>query len=176
MTDGLAAPPVGSVGATPPSLAIVPIVDAIDRWPSPSAFDAENVTGMVRLFAGDYEPLGRPVADGRMLSAADYPCLNDLTGGCYGASDDGGSFALPDLHGRSAIGLRGRPGRRRHHADGGDDLDDSGLGMLPADGRLLPIAEYSSLHAVIGTRYGGDGVSDFALPDLGGPMIVGSAV
>ncbi len=36
------------------------------------------------------------------------------------------------------------------------------------DGSLLPIAQYDSLFALIGTTYGGDGVSTFALPDLRG--------
>ncbi|OFX42033.1 MAG: hypothetical protein A2W95_14835 [Bacteroidetes bacterium GWA2_40_14] len=33
-------------------------------------------------------------------------------------------------------------------------------------GQLLNISEYSSLFAVIGNRYGGDGINNFALPDL----------
>lgn len=36
----------------------------------------------------------------------------------------------------------------------------------PADGRLLPISQHTALFALIGTIYGGDGVSTFALPDL----------
>jgi microcystin-dependent protein len=35
-------------------------------------------------------------------------------------------------------------------------------------GQLLPIAQYQALFAVIGTYYGGDGISNFALPDLRG--------
>ena len=36
------------------------------------------------------------------------------------------------------------------------------------DGSLLPISEYSVLYSLIGTTYGGDGVTKFALPDLRG--------
>jgi microcystin-dependent protein len=36
------------------------------------------------------------------------------------------------------------------------------------DGSLLPISEYSVLYGLIGTTYGGDGVTNFALPDLRG--------
>lgn len=39
-------------------------------------------------------------------------------------------------------------------------------GMLPADGRLLPISEYEPLFALLGTVFGGDGRTTFALPDL----------
>jgi microcystin-dependent protein len=41
------------------------------------------------------------------------------------------------------------------------------------DGSLLPISEYDALFALIGTTYGGDGQSTFALPDLRGRVPVG---
>ena len=34
------------------------------------------------------------------------------------------------------------------------------------DGQLLPISQYSPLYSLIGTTYGGDGVTTFALPNL----------
>ncbi|NIR27710.1 MAG: phage tail protein [candidate division Zixibacteria bacterium] len=42
------------------------------------------------------------------------------------------------------------------------------------DGRLLSIAEYSPLFALIGTTYGGDGRTTFGLPDLRGRVAVGA--
>ena len=36
------------------------------------------------------------------------------------------------------------------------------------DGQLLPINQYTALYAIIGTTYGGDGVTTFGLPDLRG--------
>lgn len=41
-------------------------------------------------------------------------------------------------------------------------------GWLFCDGVLLPISEYDTLFNLIGTTYGGDGQSTFALPDLRG--------
>ncbi len=43
------------------------------------------------------------------------------------------------------------------------------------DGALLPISQYQSLYALLSTRYGGDGRTSFALPDLRGrvPVHVG---
>ena len=38
------------------------------------------------------------------------------------------------------------------------------------DGRLLQISEYDTLFSLIGTTYGGDGVTTFALPDLRGRL------
>ncbi len=47
-------------------------------------------------------------------------------------------------------------------------------GTLPCDGRLLAVASYPTLSAVIGNRFGGDGVNTFALPDLRGRVPVGA--
>lgn len=41
------------------------------------------------------------------------------------------------------------------------------------DGRLLTIAEYDALFSLIGTTYGGDGQTTFALPDLRGRLPMG---
>ena len=42
------------------------------------------------------------------------------------------------------------------------------------DGSLLPISQYDTLFALIGTTYGGDGQNTFGLPDLRGRVPVGS--
>lgn len=47
-------------------------------------------------------------------------------------------------------------------------------GWMFADGRLLAISEYDTLFNVIGTTYGGDGNTTFALPDLRGRTIIGA--
>lgn len=41
-------------------------------------------------------------------------------------------------------------------------------GWAFCDGGILSIAEHTALFAIIGTTYGGDGVRNFALPDLRG--------
>jgi microcystin-dependent protein len=46
-------------------------------------------------------------------------------------------------------------------------------GWFECDGRLLTIREHSSLFALLGTTYGGDGRNNFALPDLRGRIPVG---
>jgi microcystin-dependent protein len=46
-------------------------------------------------------------------------------------------------------------------------------GFAFADGQLLAIADYVELFNVIGTTYGGDGASTFALPDLRGRVPIG---
>jgi microcystin-dependent protein len=42
------------------------------------------------------------------------------------------------------------------------------MGWAFCDGRLLSVTQYNALFNLIGTAYGGDGVNNFALPDLRG--------
>ena len=44
---------------------------------------------------------------------------------------------------------------------------------LDCDGRLLPVNQYQALFSLLNTTYGGDGRSNFALPDLRGRMPIG---
>ena len=50
-------------------------------------------------------------------------------------------------------------------------------GWAWCDGQILPIDQNQSLYSLLGTTYGGDGRTDFALPDLRGrvPVHVGSS-
>jgi microcystin-dependent protein len=50
-------------------------------------------------------------------------------------------------------------------------------GWMRCEGQLLPIAQYETLFTLIGTTYGGDGQTTFALPDLRGrvPISMGQA-
>lgn len=46
----------------------------------------------------------------------------------------------------------------------------------PCNGQILPINQYSALFSLLGTTYGGNGTTNFALPDLRGrvPIHVGN--
>jgi len=46
-------------------------------------------------------------------------------------------------------------------------------GWILCNGTLLSISEYDVVFAIIGTTYGGDGVTTFAVPDLRGRLPVG---
>jgi microcystin-dependent protein len=70
--------------------------------------------------------------------------------------------------------------------DGGGGLDLMGeivpfagefvpSGYLEAAGQVLQIADHETLFQLIGTIYGGDGATTFALPDLRGRTIVGTS-
>ena len=47
-------------------------------------------------------------------------------------------------------------------------------GWARAEGQVLPVDSFATLFSVVGSAYGGDGVSTFALPDLRGRAIVGA--
>lgn len=46
-------------------------------------------------------------------------------------------------------------------------------GWALCDGQLLPISQNQALFAILGTTYGGNGVTTFALPDLRGRVPMG---
>jgi microcystin-dependent protein len=43
-----------------------------------------------------------------------------------------------------------------------------------AAGQTMAISQYQALYSLLGTRYGGDGVSTFKLPDLRGRSVIGT--
>ena len=50
-------------------------------------------------------------------------------------------------------------------------------GWAWCDGQLMPLSQNTALFSLLGTTYGGDGKSNFALPNLGGraPMHTGNS-
>lgn len=59
----------------------------------------DNFIGEIRLFAGNFPPLGWAFCDGSLLSIAQNTALFALIGTTYGG-DGQTTFALPDLRGR----------------------------------------------------------------------------
>lgn len=48
------------------------------------------------------------------------------------------------------------------------------LDFLPCNGQTLLIQQYQALYSVIGTRFGGNGTTQFMLPNLNGRVAMGS--
>ncbi|MGA7341979.1 MAG: tail fiber protein [Terracidiphilus sp.] len=48
------------------------------------------------------------------------------------------------------------------------------VGWQLAQGQVLPISQYAALFSLLGTQYGGNGTSNFALPNLQGNVPVGA--
>ncbi len=47
-------------------------------------------------------------------------------------------------------------------------------GCVPCDGRLLSISQNQALYTLLGITFGGDGVTNFAVPDLRGRAALGA--
>ncbi|MBW8687416.1 phage tail protein [Chitinophaga rhizophila] len=63
----------------------------------------DNYIGEIRLFAGNFAPVGWDVCDGRLLAISQYEALFVLLGTQYGG-DGITTFALPDLRVRIPVG------------------------------------------------------------------------
>ena len=60
---------------------------------------SQPYVGEIRLFAGNFAPLGWAFCDGQLLSIAENEVLFNLIGTTYGG-DGQNTYALPDLRGR----------------------------------------------------------------------------
>ncbi|MGK6354618.1 tail fiber protein [Sphingomonas sp. DT-207] len=172
------------------TLAVQQLVATNGYYPSYEGAPAFSV-GMIQSYAGAGPAFNAPQAKGQLLSINQYPVLYSIYGSSYGG-DGRQNFALPDLDKRSIVG--GAPGQSGAESlamtymiatESGGMAPAAGAvaafgggrapaGWLACDGSLLQISAYTELFSVIGTLYGGDGVSSFALPNLSGAAAVGA--
>jgi len=66
--------------------------------------------GQIQAFAFDFAPRGWLKCDGSLLSIASYNQLYSLIGNTYGGDKIQGTFAVPDLRGRSIVSNGSGPG------------------------------------------------------------------
>lgn len=83
----------------------------------------DPITGEIRIFAGNFIPVGWLLCDGSVLNTADYQPLFSLIGAMYGGNGTS-TFALPDLRGRLAVGSGTGPALtpRQLGSSGGDEM------------------------------------------------------
>ena len=231
-----------------PSLAMQYVIatQAAVATPTVGAGGAPFV-GQISLFASTFAPAGWALADGQTLALAGNQDLFEVIGTTYGG-DGQTTFQLPDLRGRTAVGVGSANGGTPWalgQAGGSDELtlttaqmpahdhalappntltgltgggqpvsnDQSGLGLnyivatqglFPprdpgnlsgdvylgevslfagnyaprgwaiADGHALSINQNQALFSLLGTSYGGNGITNFQLPDLRGRIAVGA--
>ncbi|HEC12323.1 MAG TPA: hypothetical protein ENI80_03595 [Acidiferrobacteraceae bacterium] len=62
-------------------------------------------TGVMLQYAGTSAPAGWLLCDGSVVSRATYADLYAVTGDAFGAGDGSTTFGLPDMRGRTSIGL-----------------------------------------------------------------------
>jgi microcystin-dependent protein len=185
-----------------------------------------STLGMIRSFAGNYQPYETPAPSGYSLySVHQYSALHAVVGTTYGG-DGVNTFSLPDLGMRIATGAGSGTGltpRFNGEIYGANEVwltgstlpgssggwgtptdnaqpslavtylirtdDTNNLlgevvryagdrvpgGYLKAEGQVMSIAGNEALFEVLGNRYGGDGLTTFALPDLRGRSVVGAS-
>lgn len=141
-----------------------------------------SVLGEIRLFAGNYEPVGWAFCDGRLLSINANTDLFELLGFTYGTNQAGTMFGIPNLaplaagNGQLVRYIICTQGEWPQSLDGfvGAIKLFAGLfppnGWLPCDGRLVTVSQNDTnlvrLASVLGQTYGGDGQTTTGLPLL----------
>lgn len=172
------------------TLAMHQLVATNGYYPLPDG-SASFTLGMIQTYAGARPVFGAPDARGQVLQINQYPPLYSVLGGAFGGTG-ATNFALPNLDARAVV--HGPPGRAApgslsmtcmiaaeswgeapfvgaiglfggHRAPGG---------WLACDGAMLTIDQHRPLFQAIGTSFGGDGKTNFALPNLTGAAAVGT--
>ena len=85
-----------------PTLALTPLITTAGIFPSRN-FSLQDLLGSVNWFAGNFAPGDTALANGQILSIAQFAALFSILGTTYGGNGTT-NFALPDLRGRMAIG------------------------------------------------------------------------
>ena len=94
---------------------------------------SEPYVGEIRLFAGNFAPVGWAFCDGQLLSIAQNVVLFELVGTTYGG-DGVSTFQLPDLRGRVPVhqGHGYLPGQQ-----GGQETVTLSAAQMPAHGHAM---------------------------------------
>jgi microcystin-dependent protein len=180
---------VGRPAPGPTTLAMPQLVALSGEFPSrgDGGTNAYFTLAMVQTFAGFGAAYGAPRAEGQTLQISNPPtnqALFSVLGTTFGG-DGMRTFGLPNLNGRAAIGgqqvgmfgqgtltmtwlistgpssLAPVPGTLAMF--GGNYAPD---GWAICDGSLLPISQNVPLFEAIGSAFGGNNVTNFALPRL----------
>ncbi len=178
----------GCAAGTVPSASTAP-----DGQPSaqrPSSYgDSAQMVGSLLLTPYDYAPKYFAKCDGQLLSIDSHLVLFSLLGNKFGG-DGKKNFALPNLTGQEpikgltwVIATQGfYPVRKHVHPNYYGITPLLGqltcvayldkyvppAGWAACDGQLKEIAKNVALYSLLGTKFGGDGKTTFALPDLRG--------
>jgi microcystin-dependent protein len=99
---------------------------------------SDPLIGQIILFAGNFAPRGWAFCDGQLLPIAQNQALFSILGTMYGG-DGRTTFALPDLRGRSPIGVGLGPGLqdRRQGEKGGQEQVALTTAQLPSHTHAL---------------------------------------
>ena len=119
---------------------------------------AEPFLGEIKVFAGNFAPVGWAFCQGQLLSIAQNTALFSLLGTTYGG-DGSQTFALPDLRGRAVIHQGQGPGLS-NYVEG----EIAGAESVTLDQPQLP----SHSHSMVGNTAGA------TAPDPGPTVAMGA--
>lgn len=142
----------------------------------------DGTLGQVIMFAGNFAPRNWAYCSGQLLAISQNSALFSILGTIYGG-DGRTTFALPDLRGRSAIGVGNGPGLSsyREGQRGGVETVTLNLTEIPSHTHTaIPSgSSSSSLVRGAGKGTGGNFIADVAAnfkPNGGGAPIEGLSV
>jgi microcystin-dependent protein len=177
-------------GPAPPS-GMVQLLVQNGAFPQSGAGDAQFTVGMIQSFAGSYSAYGSVACTGGTLPIMQNQPLMAVIGLSFGG-DGMETLGVPDLHARVAIGgaqVGGMPPGALMltwliavTAGSGAPMlgavvpfggNSAPAGWAICDGSLWAVPQDVPLFEAIGSAFGGNGESDFALPDLIGASPVG---
>ena len=82
-----------------------------------------GMTGEVRMWSGSSAPTGWLLCDGAAVSRSTYSALFAITGTAYGVGNGSSTFNVPDMKGRTPVGVG---------TGAGDGAEDTDGGAVPA--------------------------------------------
>ena len=127
----------------------------------------EPYIGEIRIFAGNFAPVGWLYCQGQLLSIAEYDTLFNLIGTTYGG-DGQTTFGLPDLRSRVVVG-QGRSAAGTNYAMGmavgqeGITLNNNTLAQHthPFTGQVQAVAGGRSLPSPTNAYFGDQGAATY---------------
>jgi microcystin-dependent protein len=135
---------------------------------------ADPFLGEIRMFAGNFAPVGWMTCDGQTLPISEYTALFSLIGTYYGGNGTT-SFALPDLRGRAAahITAGAQPGQQ-----GGSETVTLTVAQLPTHSHTAEAATTGTVRSPAGQVWAADSGQNVA-PYAAAPnghTLAGSAI
>lgn len=133
--------------------------------------------GKITLFPYDFEPSNWMYCDGRLLPISDHEALFRLLGTTFGG-DGEATFAVPDLtkmnpaNCKYCIALNGTVNDHYYEGIVGATMlsvaPPTVRNLMECKGQSLIKEQAPLLMLYMGSRFGGDGVKNFNLPDMRG--------
>ena len=116
--------------------------------------------GEIRMFGGNFAPLGWALCHGQLVTISDNDALFSLIGTTYGG-DGRTTFGLPDLRGRLPMHQGTGPGLspRSIGQSFGEERVTLTAAQMPAHAHPLAATGAATLSSPRGTRYGDTGAN-----------------